>query len=254
MAGWSAFGLSDIGHSRARNEDAFAIADDLGCVLVADGLGGHSGGDVASRLARDTVVATLGDARRELAGGGAGAALSRAMDAANLAVARAADADPALAGMGTTLTVLWLHPAAAAAGGASTGWVAHAGDSRVYRLGPGGLVQLTEDHNLAWEMMRAGSLSPSDAARSLLSNRLTRAVGIDECLEADVFAVEAAGAEAFLLCSDGLTGMVDDAAIEHGLRAHAGAPQAACRALVDAALANGGRDNVTVVVLCPGDG
>ena len=242
-APWIAHGLSDIGFLRERNEDAFAVDAGLGCYLVADGLGGHRGGEVASRLARDTVLAVLAEAGDAT---DAGAVLAGAMDAANSAIRRAAEADPALLGMGTTLSLLWLPPS----GKENRGWIAHAGDSRVYRLGAEGLIQLTDDHNLAGEMVRAGAMTPARAEGSLLASRLTRAVGIDAVLEADVFALEVADAEAFLLCSDGLNGMVGHGAIAETMRARADDPRAACEALVAAALAAGGRDNVTVVAVC----
>ena len=246
---WTAWGVSDIGFLRERNEDAFAVDGGLGCYLVADGLGGHRGGEVASRLARDTVLAALVEAGDGAEAGGAadaGAVLAVAMDAANSAIRRAAEADPALLGMATTVSLLWLPPW----DGEGRGWVAHAGDSRVYRLGQGGLIQLTDDHNRAGEMVRAGAMTPARAERSLLSHGITRAAGIDAALEADVFALEVADAEAFLLCSDGLSGMVGHGAIEAAMRDHLGDPRTACEALVGAALAAGGRDNVTVVVVC----
>ncbi|MCH7928975.1 MAG: serine/threonine-protein phosphatase, partial [Proteobacteria bacterium] len=198
VPGWAAWGLSDTGYVRERNEDAFAVDAGLGCYLVADGLGGHRGGEVASRLARDTVLAALAEAG---AAADAGAVLAGAMDAANSAIRRAAEADPALLGMATTVSLLWLPPW----DGEGRGWVAHAGDSRVYRLGQGGLIQLTDDHNRAGEMVRAGAMTPARAERSLLSHGITRAAGIDAALEADVFALGTADAEAFLLCSDGLS-------------------------------------------------
>jgi protein phosphatase len=173
------------------------------------------------------------------------------MNAANSAIRRAAEADPALLGMATTVSLLWLPPRdLEGQNWEGRGWVGHAGDSRVYRLGRGGLVQLTDDHNQAGEMVRAGTMTPAEAERSPLASHLTRAVGIDAALEADVFALGTADAEAFLLCSDGLSGMVGHGAIEAAMGDHLGDPRAACEALVGAALAAGGRDNVTVVVVC----
>ncbi len=244
--GWNAFGVTDIGLVRARNEDAFAVDDDLACYLVADGLGGHSGGDAASALARDRVLDRLRDERDALSAEHAGGALERAVLAANAAVRSAAAADPSLAGMGTTLSILWA--------GAAQGWIAHVGDSRVYRLDARGLAQITEDHTVAMELVRERALTLAEARESWLWNQLTRAVGIDENLTPDVFQADTTDAEAFLLCSDGLTEMVEDAAIERLLHDHAGEPKAACEALVDAALHAGGHDNVTAVVLYPRSG
>lgn len=240
MTAWTAFGASDIGCVRARNEDAFAVADDLGLYLVADGMGGHAGGAVASRLARDGVVDYLRRANR--ASIPVGDLLARAVAAANAAVRARAAREPDLAGMGTTLTALWLPP------GSAGGIVAHVGDSRVYGLGDDGvLAQLSDDHSVAMERVRAGAISLAQARRSAGWNWLTRAVGIDEWIAADVFPV--AGQRAFLLCSDGLTGMVDDIEIGRLLRHHADDPRAAREALIEAAITAGGDDNVTVIVV-----
>ncbi len=242
-AGWTAFGASDVGLVRARNEDAFAVDLELGCYLVADGLGGHRGGDVASALARDSVLESL---RRDTpARGDVEDALERAVRAGNTAILEASRQQPSLAGMGTTLSMLWLE-------GADNAFAAHVGDSRIYGLHETAMTLLTEDHTVGMELVRAGMMTIERAERSAVWHQLTRAVGLDERVAVDVFAV--APANAFLLCSDGLTGMVDDDTIERLLRAHAPDPEAACAALVDAAIANGGDDNVSVVVLYGGAG
>jgi len=239
MTAWTAFGASDIGRVRARNEDAFAVEDDLGLYLVADGMGGHAGGAVASGLARDAVGEYLRRADRDATP--TRDLITRAVAAANAAVRVRAMREPGLSGMGTTLSALWLPPESA--GGA----VAHVGDSRVYGLGLDGvLAQLSDDHSEAMERVRAGAISLDRARRSAGWNWLTRAVGIDERIEADIFPV--AGQRAYLLCSDGLTGMVDDVEIGRLLRLNDD-PRAACEALIEAAIAAGGDDNVTVVVV-----
>ena len=243
-AGWAAFGATDVGLVRDRNEDAFAVDESLGCYLVADGLGGHTGGDVASRLARDTVIEVVGAEREALAAGEAAAVLERAVNAASDTIHETARRDPSLWGMATTLSVLWI-------GGAGRGHVAHVGDSRIYRLDGAGLSVLTEDHTQGMELVRAGVMSLEEAERSIAWHWLTRAVGFDEPLAIDGFAVDAGGADALLLCSDGLSGMVDDGETATVLRARAPDAEAACRALIETAMRNGGRDNITVVVLYP---
>ncbi len=247
-AGWQAYGASDVGLARQRNEDAFGMDEAAGCYLVADGLGGHAGGDVASATARDTVLDRVRAAATEIAAE-PGRTLAEAVGGANAAIARRARDDPALAGMGTTLSILWL-------GGARgrQGCIAHVGDSRIYRLEAAGLRQLTEDHTYAMELVHAGAMTLREAEESFAWHQLTRAVGLEPDVAADVFAVETTEAEGFLLCSDGLTGMVGDGEIERLLRAHAGAPKAACEALINAAVYAGGDDNVTVVVLYPTHG
>ena len=241
---WAAFGASDLGRVRERNEDAFAVDREIGCYLVADGLGGQPGGDVASRLARDAVRGTLRRQRRALAAGEVEGVLEGAVRAAHRRIRRTGRDDPALARMATTLSVLWL-------GGAGRGCAAHVGDSRIYRLDRRGLVQLTDDHSVAMEMVRAGTITLEEAMESVAWDVLTRTVGVADEVAIDGFAVETAGAEAFLVCSDGLTGMVDDGGIARLLRAHAPDPEAACAALIEAALSGGGIDNVTVVVVYP---
>ncbi len=244
---WVAFGATDVGLVRKRNEDAFAVDDEIGCHLVADGLGGHPGGDVASRIARDAVCAALRRDQAALAAGEAADVLERAVLAAHTAVLQAARGDPSLESMATTVSVLWL-------GGGGRGAIAHVGDSRVYRLDDAGLTQLTEDHTMAMELVRSGTITLDEARNSVAWDILTRSVGFADGDAVDGFAVDVAGARAFLVCSDGLTGMVDDGEIARLLRAHAPDPEATCAALIDAAVANGGIDNVTVVVVYPRGG
>ncbi|MEE8274032.1 MAG: protein phosphatase 2C domain-containing protein [Alphaproteobacteria bacterium] len=241
MTGWIAFGTTDIGLLRERNEDAYALDGALGCYLVADGMGGHRGGDVASATARDAALNTLRAGAERLADDPA-AGLARAICAANAAVHHAAGRDPALHGMGTTLSLLWLGDDGEAA-------AAHVGDSRIYRLDGERLTQITVDHTQAEALVGAGYMTREEARHSPAGHMLTRGVGLDAGVEVDAFAVDAAAAHAFLLCSDGLTGMVADDAIASILRGHAGDPAAACEALIDAAITGGGHDNVTVVVV-----
>ncbi len=241
---WVAVGSTDVGLLRERNEDAFSVDEEVGCYLVADGLGGLPCGDVASRLARGAARGYLRRRRAALVAGTAGDVLGRAVGAAHRRILRAAIADSSLEGMATTLTLLWL-------GDGGRGHVAHVGDSRVYRLSRGGLSQLTEDHTVAMDMVRSGEATIEEAEQSFAWDLLTRTVGGGGAAAIDAFAVEGAGAEAFLLCTDGLTGMVGDADVARLLRAHAPNAEAACRALIDAALSAGGHDNVTVVVVYP---
>ncbi len=245
-AHWTAAGNTDIGLVRARNEDAYAVDDALGVYLVADGLGGHQGGNVASALARDAVLATLHEGRERLPDD-APALLDEAVRSANDRIRHRAESDPSLHGMGTTLTLLWLEDDA-------HGFAAHVGDSRLYRLDDRRLTQISDDHTAAMEMVRAGVMTLADAEHSFAWHRLTRAVGLDARLDVDVFPVDAAGADAFLLCSDGLTGMVGDDDIARLVRGALPDARDVGEALIDAALAAGGNDNVTVVVVCPHDG
>ncbi len=241
-AHWTGAGNTDIGLVRARNEDSYAVDDALGVYLVADGLGGHRGGNVASALAYDAVLTTLQEGRAGLPGA-APALLEEAVRHANDRIRFRAESEPSLRGMGTTLTVLWL-------GDEANGHAAHVGDSRLYRLDGGRLTQISEDHTQGMAMVRAGDMTLEEAKHSLAWHRLSRAVGLDARLEVDVVAVDAAGADAFLLCSDGLTGMLADDDIARLMRVALPDARAAGEALIDAALAAGGDDNVTVVVVC----
>ncbi len=226
----AAAGLTDRGLARANNEDALFVDPHGRLFLIADGLGGHAAGEVASALVVETVSAAAPDAAawtdpaREL-----GAVLARA-DAAVRARAR-----DALSGMGATVVALHFDPATAAV------TVAHAGDSRAYRLRAGALARLTRDHTPESEIgMR------SDGRRSSI---ITRAIGVgNERTEIDFGRADLLPGDRYLLCSDGLTDMIPDREIAVLLGRDA-PPADACRALVDAALAAGGRDNVTVVVV-----
>jgi PPM family protein phosphatase len=207
---------SDTGHVRKRNEDALLVEPDRGLFAVADGMGGHPAGDVASALAVDRLRESLG--RDD--GSDPGRRLAEALEEAHASVLADAEATPGRAGMGTTVVVALVQPEAT--------WVAHVGDSRCYVLTSGQLRPVTADHG-------AGGY-------------LTQAVGLDRGVRPDVVEVPLGEGDRLLLCTDGLTNMVDDAEIEAILREVEGA-QAACDALASAALDAGGVDNITTVVV-----
>lgn len=230
-------GASDTGLVRLGNEDAFLMEPPL--FAVADGLGGHRAGEVASTIAVETLFA---HAPKQADAKG----LARAIRAANAAIIEAAEEGRGREGMGTTLTAAMVQGTRIA--------LAHVGDSRAYLLARGELVQLTEDHSLVADMVRSGTLT-AEAAR-VHPNRsvITRALGSDPNMVADALEVDAAPGDRLLLCTDGLSGMVDDAAIAEVLRA-APSPKAAVARLIAAANDAGGHDNVTVVVVdVGGDG
>jgi protein phosphatase len=220
---------TDVGRVRAGNEDSLLVSDDGRLIAVADGMGGHQGGEVASA----TAVATL---RAEI---GAGRSVEDAVVTANRAVLERADGDPALRGMGTTLTA-----------GIVTGSslrIAHVGDSRAYLLRNGELRQVTVDHSVVAELIAAGELTEEEALVDRRRSMITRALGIDRDVAVDVVTVDLRAGDRLLLCSDGLTTMLRDPAIRTILT-EATAPDAAATALVDAANAAGGVDNITVIV------
>jgi protein phosphatase len=245
----SAWGTSDRGLARTHNEDCFEIDVEQRLYLVADGMGGHRHGEVASRLAVDTIRGFLG----RVAGGDAtmpslpeprlgrqANLLKMALRLAHDEVMRAIRADPRLAGMGTTVVALSLD--------GSTASVAHVGDSRAYRVRGGALQLLTQDHTWVNEQVTAGFLSHDQARIHPLKNVVTRALGGESRLEVDVLEVEVEPGDLYLLCSDGLTTMLSDPEIERCARDD-GSPQEISRALVEAANRRGGLDNVTVVAL-----
>jgi PPM family protein phosphatase len=226
---------TDVGLVRQRNEDAYVAKYPL--FAVADGLGGHLGGEVASRVAVDTLIQA---AKAEGPDDGIPDRLRTAILRANAAVGERASQDPRLTGMGTTIT--------AAVAGRDRIFLGHVGDSRAYLLRDGELRALTEDHSLVQRMVREGRLTPEQAEIHPQRSVLTRALGIDEDLEVDQATVEVTGGDRLLLCSDGLTTMVADEDIQKILAGY-DHPQAASQALIEAANAAGGQDNITTVVL-----
>ena len=282
-----ACGLSDVGLTRVHNEDYFEIDPRHRLYVVADGMGGHSAGEVAAQIAvkaiHDFIEKSVGkDATRSLrsvqsmvsAGAGASAAspasvagsagiepppaevteerLERHSRLLEMAVRRAHDnvlsaisKDGSLHGMGTTVVGLLLAGPTAA--------VAHVGDSRAYRLRDGRLDQLTQDHTWVHEQVVAGLLSNEQARSHPLKNVVTRALGGESEVVVDVREVQVQPGDYYLLCSDGLTGMLSDADIRDRIGSGRNLHEI-CRSLVNEANARGGLDNVTVVLLAVEDG
>jgi PPM family protein phosphatase len=234
----SSFAGSDVGLARSGNEDSYFCGRTM--FAVADGLGGHQGGEVASAAAVAPLAALDGHSFANP--DEAAEALAAAVRDANEAILDQAAGDPDLWGMGTTLT-------AAALAGDDRLQLAHVGDSRAYLLRDGTLEQLTIDHTVVGELVRRGRLTPAQAAIHPERSILTRAVGLDPTVPVDLpDPLELRAGDQVLLCSDGLTEAVDDGRIAE-LLAAAGDGDAACRSLIDAANAAGGPDNVTVVLL-----
>lgn len=235
MTSLRAGAASDVGRVRTVNQDCFVVDD--GLWAVADGMGGHAAGDVAARVAVETLQ---GSYER----GAGGDALVDAIRRANQAVWQRARADSALRGMGTTLTAV----AAAESDGAERLVVANVGDSRAYLFESGELSQLTADHSLVEEMVRAGELSPHEAAGHPQRHIVTRALGIEPDIEVDTWIITPHAGDRFVVCSDGLSNEVADRDMARVLREEPDA-QAAADRLVEMAKAHGGTDNITVIVL-----
>lgn len=226
---------TDVGRVRSNNQDSFLVREgDL--FAVADGMGGHQGGEVASALA----LQILGQAHDEPST----STLVRAVRSANQAVFDKAGADPDLKGMGTTLTAL---ADVDTREGRRLG-IVNVGDSRLYRLRNDRIEQLTEDHSLVASLVRQGRITAEEAENHPQRNILTRALGIDEAVAVDSWEVEPVAGDRFLICSDGLFNEVDENRIVATLRRFED-PGDAARELVRLANDGGGRDNITAVVV-----
>jgi protein phosphatase len=229
---------TDVGLRRRANEDRYAVAEELGLYLVADGMGGHSAGQVASEMAAEGAVRalqTLVAAEASLS-----EKLRFAVAAANREIHTAAQAKPALAGMGTTLVALLAGERRIA--------LAHVGDSRAYLVRGGKIRQLTDDHSLVGELIRRREITPTAARGHPHRHVLMRALGVRRSVEPDLAELTPAAGDTFVLCSDGLTGHLSDDEIA-GLVCRDTDVEAASDRLVDLANSRGGEDNITVVLV-----
>ncbi|HJR77362.1 MAG TPA: protein phosphatase 2C domain-containing protein [Nitrospiraceae bacterium] len=275
MLQWSGSGVSHQGLVRPTNQDAFFADNHLQLWAVADGMGGHPGGDVASRLAIDTLTRTAPGETDRLRGSAEQilSALRGMVESAHHAIVDHTRLRVDLVGMGTTLTLLHVssHPCPTAS-------IVHEGDSRAYLWRRGELTQLTRDHSMVEEYVRQGLLSPAQALNHPQRHVLSRALGLGPDSDVDVTTERLEAEDVLVLCTDGLTKMVDDERLAAALmtsthytrppqarrdallpglarppRARRDAPlphpETLCRALITAALQAGGVDNVTVVVV-----
>ncbi len=228
---------SDTGRKRRRNEDSYVIAPPL--FAVADGMGGAQAGEIASKLAAAALEETdLGALTGE-------ERVTSLIQEANRRVYERSNEDPNASGMGTTITVALVEGTGVTIG--------HVGDSRAYRYRDGSIEQITEDHSLVNELMKSGKLSPEEAETHPQRSVITRALGTDPDVDVDSFMVEAQKGDVFLLCSDGLTTMVDDDGILGVLDKHHDDLDRATKALVSAANRGGGEDNITVIAFAISD-
>ncbi|HTY03110.1 MAG TPA: Stp1/IreP family PP2C-type Ser/Thr phosphatase [Rhodocyclaceae bacterium] len=240
---------SDPGRVRPRNEDSVLLDPALGLAVLADGMGGYNAGEVASGMAATLIgeglahaFAERGPADHDADGQDlAHAVFKREIARANEAILQAAQSQPQNAGMGTTLVAVLFRDDKVT--------VAHIGDSRLYRLRNGELRQLTRDHSLLQEQIDEGMLTAEEARFSNNKNLLTRALGVDPTVEAEVHDHDAKPGDLFLLCSDGLNDMVEDAEIASILTEYAPALDLCAGRLVDYANDCGGRDNVSVILV-----
>ena len=234
------YSKTDVGIKRTMNQDSLFCSDSpvgsfRNLFIVADGMGGHKAGDRASRLCIENMVAQV----RESASKTPVTIFEEAITYANRAVYESAKEDIEFEGMGTTMVACTLQE--------DTLYVANIGDSRLYLLRDE-LQQITTDHSLVEEMVKIGNITESEARVHPQKNIITRALGIDEMVQADYFELQVREGDVILLCSDGLTNMVEDEEIEYIIH-HAGSLEEAGDQLIDQANYNGGSDNITAVLV-----
>ncbi|HWA12077.1 MAG TPA: Stp1/IreP family PP2C-type Ser/Thr phosphatase [Burkholderiales bacterium] len=238
------------GMVRSHNEDSITTDPEIGLAVLADGMGGYNAGEVASGIAtalissetREALIRNAPHHVDKTTGAPIATRLLRDIIAkANTSIYQSANSQPQYAGMGTTLVVTLLCD--------NQITIAHIGDSRCYRFRGGKLEQVTRDHSLLQEQIDSGLLTKEAARRSQNKNLVTRALGIEPQVEAEIHTHPVQSGDLFLLCSDGLNDMVEDGDIEMTLEALAANPQLAAEQLVQMANDNGGRDNVSVILI-----
>jgi PPM family protein phosphatase len=241
-------GLTDVGKKRDHNEDSFLIDDELQLYVVADGMGGHAGGGTASRIAVETIDDQLRELQkatppatspRDLQDSPLPETIRSAVEKACLAIYARAQEDPGLAGMGTTVISLLLNDAHA--------FFAHVGDSRAYLIRGELIQQISEDHSLVNEQIKAGMITPEEARHSRYRNIITRSVGFEEEVQVDVMGLLAEPGDVFVLCTDGLANMLEDQEILEIVRGQS--LEEVPGRLIALANERGGDDNITVVAV-----
>ncbi len=243
----ASYGLSNVGKKRAQNEDHYLVNDDLQLYVVADGMGGHLGGEFASKMAVTTieeVIQQISNPEATVIRGinsedtSYGERLRYAIKVAGERIFEQALYDEALKGMGTTTVAVLIHDEKA--------YIANVGDSRGYFVHQDKIEQVTEDHSLVTEQIKAGILSSDDAKGHRLKNIITRSVGYQPDVESDLKIKDLQRGDKVLLCSDGLSNLVEDHEINSMLQKYS--VKEACEKLIDLANERGGDDNITVVI------
>lgn len=241
--------LSDMGRVRTNNEDSIAEEQELGLLLLADGMGGYNAGEVASGLATTTILNTvkaelkslkIDDIDPDTGYSHAALLLRRAIETAHETIFQVAQTQPQCAGMGTTVVAVLPHSDVLS--------IAYVGDSRLYRFREGRLEQVTRDHSLLEELIARGHYSREEAGKLVRKNIVTRALGVETSVQVDLIEDTLEPGDILLLCSDGLNDMVSDEIIGLTIAKHADNVERMAQALVALALENGGKDNVSVVI------
>jgi len=242
---WLGVGRTETGHVRKTNQDVFAAINSCNFWIVADGMGGHPAGDVAAHLAVDAATQRVKAhlAAKELTPEVRQKHLADTIVEANRAIHEKVREEPSLKGMGTTVVAMTIAPTPV-----PVAYIAHLGDSRAYRFHAGGLTQLTRDHTLVAVLLERGLINEATARAYPDRHVLAKGLGMGLEMMPDVTSTPLALDDVLLLCSDGLTKMLDDAEIASILAKAQRNPSRACHDLVEAALDRGGEDNVTVIV------
>jgi len=242
-------GITDEGLVRDHNEDSIGSDATLGLLVLADGMGGHKGGEVASAIAVDSILQSIRDAMPDISTGQTdentgysleSMAVENAIKDANLKIYEASKNNSKYEGMGTTVVVLLFYD--------NRLTIAHVGDSRLYRMREHSLEQMTRDHTLLQELVDRGFYTKKEANESLNKNLVTRAVGVNPTVDIDLLEDVALPGDTYLLCSDGLTDMIDDGLIEHIQLNHQDNLEKMNKELIKQAKDHGGKDNVSVML------
>jgi PPM family protein phosphatase len=247
---FEAYGKSDVGRMRANNEDNFLVDEKIGLFMIADGMGGHSSGEVASKMAIDVIHDSMNrfvtNSQQTILGkinpkfGERANQLASSIRLSNQCIFESAKNDPAHQGMGTTIDCIFYEKDKVSIG--------HIGDSRVYLIRSGKIHQLTEDHSVVAEQVRQGILKPEEAELSPLKHILTRALGVDETVEVDLNEIDCYDEDILISCTDGLNKTVSDPAILKTVQ-EMKTPKMIVEHLIDLANVGGGVDNTTVVAV-----
>ena len=244
-------GSTHVGMKRAHNEDNFRLLGEENLYVVADGMGGHASGEVASEIAVEAVASFYADTgqdqeitwpyREDRALAFDENRLITAIRLANLRVYEKAQSDARYRGMGTTIVALACGPSGA--------FVAHVGDSRGYMLRDGAISQVTEDHSLLNDYLKVHKLSPAEIEHFPHKNVIVRALGMGDSVKVETTRIQPRPGDVYLLCSDGLSGMLPDPTMLELVRGCAGNLERSCQQLIEQANAHGGQDNITVVMV-----
>jgi protein phosphatase len=241
--------LTDVGRVREHNEDTIGVDGDIGLMVLADGMGGYNAGEVASGLAVKTIMSLVKEAvdKQNVVGGDASSGLSRASIVLRDAIVRAnkiiyqtAKTQPQCEGMGTTIVACIFADNKVS--------IAHVGDSRAYRLRANHFEQLTMDHSLLQELVDRGFYSQAEAARATNKNYVTRALGVEPTVDVEIHEHPVAKGDFYILCSDGLSDMVEDEDIHLTISTFSANLETVAKQLIQLSNDNGGRDNVSLIL------